>query len=154
MSDDHKFLRELDALGLGEGSYRAILLLPLIEVAWADNEIQKQERDAILSYGEGNQLLAGPARKVVEDWLTERPTQDFFDRGREVLVRLAHKPDGFGREIKPHQVDDIVEYCDIIAESAGGLFGMFFQTSNEEQEAIRNISNHIARLHQEHYEPE
>ena len=47
--------------------------------------------------------------------------------------------DGFGREIKPHQVDDIVEYCDIIAESAGGLFGMFFQTSSEEQEAARQL---------------
>ncbi|MEZ4319866.1 MAG: hypothetical protein R3F61_20315 [Myxococcota bacterium] len=152
MSDDQKFVRELDALGLDESSYRAILLLPLIEVAWADNEIQKQERDAILGYGEGNQLLAGKARQVVEEWLTERPTKDYFERGREVLVRLAHKPDGFGRDIGPHQVDDIVEYCDIIAESAGGLFGMFFQTSAEEQEAIRNISNHIARLHQDNFD--
>jgi len=152
MSDDKTFLRDLDALGLDASSYRAILLLPLIEVAWADDAIQAPERDAILGYGEGNQLLADGARAVVEEWLTERPSRDFFERGRAILVRLAHKPDGFGREIKPHQVDDIVEYCDIIAESAGGLLGMFFQTSAGEQQAIREIGHHIARLHQEHYE--
>ena len=150
--DDEQVIKALDALGLDSDSYRAILLLPLVEVAWADNEIQPQERKEILSYAEGNALLAGRAHDVVQEWLTERPTRDYFARGREVLVNLAHKPDGFGRDIGPHQVDDIVEYCDIIAESAGGIFGMFFQTSAEEQEAIRDIGLHIAKLHQQHFD--
>lgn len=152
MDVDKKFLRALDALGLNDSSYRAILLLPLIEVAWADGEIQKEEREAILGYGEGNQLLAGEARTAIEEWLTERPSSDFFARGREILVELAHKPDGFGKDINPHKVDDIVEYCNVIADSAGGLFGMFFQSSAGEKEAISDIALHIARLHQEHYD--
>lgn len=144
--------KQLDALGLDNESYRAILLLPLIEVAWADQEIQEKERETILGYGEGNQLLAGSARDVVEDWLTNRPSDDFFERGRAVLVALAHDREGLGRDIGPGTVDAIVEYCEVVAESAGGLFGMFFQTSQSEQLAIRNIANHIARLHQEHHD--
>lgn len=137
----------LDALGLREDSYRAILLLPLVEVAWADGEIQPEERREILSFAEGNQLLHGAARAVVDDWLTDRPTADYFARGRAVLVKLAHKPDGFGRDIHPGHVDDVVDYCSVVADSAGGLFGMFFQTTDAEKVAIRQIANHIAKLH-------
>lgn len=148
--NDEVVKRELDALGLREDSYRAILLLPLVEVAWADGEIQAAEREEILSYGSGNQLLEGGARAVVEDWLTERPSPDYFARGRAALVRLAHKPDGFGRDIRPGDVDNVVAYCDVIADSAGGLFGMFFQTSEAERVAIRQIAHSVAALHTEH----
>lgn len=146
---DAKLVRELDALGLSQEAYRAILLLPLVEVAWVDGEIQPQERVEILSYAEGNQLLAGDAHKVVEDWLTNRPTDDYFARGRKVLVRLAHQSEGFANDIGPGEVDDIVQYCEVVADSAGGLFGRFFRSSSEEKEAIRKIAVHVARLSSE-----
>lgn len=148
--NDEQVKKELDALGLSEASYRAILLLPLVEVAWADGEIQAQEREEILSYAEGNRLLEGGAHAVVEDWLTERPSADYFERGRAALVRLAHYQDGFGRDIHPAHVDDVLEYCTVVAEAAGGLFGMFFQTSDAERVAMHEIAVHIARLHAEH----
>lgn len=146
-----RIFKVLDALGLDHESYRAILLLPLIEVAWADGEIQAPERETILGYGEGNQLLAGRAHDVVQDWLTNRPSDDFFERGRAVLVELAHDKEGLGRDIGFGAVDAVVEYCEVVAESSGGLFGMFFQTSQSETLAIRKIAEHIARLHQEHH---
>lgn len=148
--NDERVKVELDALGLREDTYRAILLLPLVEVAWADGEIQAEEREEILSYAEGNRLLAGDAHRVVEDWLTDRPTEDYFERGRAALVKLAHYKDGFGRDIHPAHVDDVLDYCNVVADAAGGVFGMFFQTSDAEKVAIRKIAHHIARLHAEH----
>lgn len=148
MSD--RIRKDLDALGLDTETYRAILLLPLIQVAWADQEIQPAERDAILGYGEGNQLLAGRARDVVEEWLTTRPTDDFFDRGRAVLVALAHDREGLGKGIGPGAVDAIVEYCTVVAESAGGVLG-FFQVSRAESQAIQAIATEIAALHARHH---
>lgn len=147
---DAKLLRQLDALGLNQDSYRAILLLPLVEVAWVDGEIQAQERDEILSYAEGNQLLAGGAHAVVEDWLTNRPTEDYFSRGRKILVRLAHEAEGIASDIGPKEVDDILGYCEVVADSAGGLFGRFFRSSAEEKEAIRKIAIHVASLSSEY----
>ena len=147
---DAKLVMELDALGLSKEAYRAILLLPLVEVAWVDGEVQPKERDEILSYAEGNQLLAGDAHRVVEDWLTNRPSDDYFTRGRKVLVRLAHESEGFASDIGPGQVDDILGYCEVVADSAGGLFGRFFRSSSDEKEAIRKIAVHVARLSSEY----
>lgn len=148
MSD--RIRKDLDALGLDVESYRAILLLPLIEVAWADGEIQAEEREAIMGYGEGNALLDGRAGTVVEEWLTVKPTEDFFERGRAVLVALAHDREGLGKDIGPGKVDAIVEYCTVVAESAGGILG-FFQVSQAESLAIKNIATHVARLHADHH---
>ncbi|MCB9693171.1 MAG: TerB family tellurite resistance protein [Alphaproteobacteria bacterium] len=147
--DDRAVMQALDALGLRDDSYRAILLLPLVEVAWADGEVQPQERAEILSYAEGNRLLEGGAAAVVEEWLTERPTDDYFERGRAALVLLAHHKEGFGADIDPAHVDEVVEYCTVVADAAGGLFGRFFQTSEAEKVAMRKIAQHIARLHAE-----
>lgn len=141
-------MKDLDALGLDPDTYRVVLLLPLIEVAWADGEIQAGERDAILGFAKGNDLLAGRSHSVVEDWLTDRPSADYFERARAALVKLAH--DGaFGPEVSPAQVDDVVEYCSVIASSAGGFMG-YFHTSAEEEVAMRKIATHVARLQAEH----
>ncbi|MCB9676253.1 MAG: hypothetical protein H6737_14115 [Alphaproteobacteria bacterium] len=136
---------ELDELGLDEGSYRAILLLPLVEVAWADGAVQPREREAILAYGEGNALLAGGARDVLEGWLATRPDHVTFARGRSILVELANATEHLEGLDKAH-IDDVVAHCTNIAESAGGLFDRFFTASDAEREAIRQIAMHIARL--------
>ena len=91
--------------------------------------------------------IQGQGKQVVENWLTTRPDDDYFELGRSVLVRLAHKRRGLGREFKPETVDNIVEFCSIVAEAAGGVFGLFWQTSGDERAAIRQIANHISELH-------
>lgn len=148
---DRTLLTELDSLGLSKEAYRAILLLPLVEVAWVDGEIQPSERIEILSYAEGNQLLAGEAHAIVEGWLSERPAPDYFARGRAVLVKLANKSQNFAADVGPADVDDILAYCEVIADSAGGLFNTFFRSSEAEREAIRQIAVHVARLNA-HYQ--
>jgi hypothetical protein len=136
---------ELEELGLTEDSYRAILLLPLVEVAWVDGLIQPAERDAILAYGEGNALLAGGARDMLEGWLQTRPDHVTFARGRAILVELAHSAHPL-EALDAQHIGDVVEHCQSIAESAGGLFGRFFTASDAEKEAIQQIAMHIARL--------
>lgn len=150
MDLDPKVQAELDELGLDEDSYRAILLLPLVEVAWVDGIIQPGEREAILAYGEGNALLAGGAREVLEGWLETRPDHVTFARGRSILVELAHRPEGL-EDLDVAHISDVVAHCQAIAESAGGLFDRFFTASAEEKKAIEQIAMHIARLNS-HYE--
>ncbi|MEZ4321127.1 MAG: hypothetical protein R3F61_26850 [Myxococcota bacterium] len=145
MDLDPHIRAELDELGLNEDSYRAILLLPLVEVAWVDGVIQPREREAILAYGEGNALLAGGARDVLEGWLAERPDHVTFARGRSILVELAHTS-GAPEALDTQHIDDVLAHCEQIAESAGGLFDRFFTSSQAEKEAIRQIAVHIARL--------
>ena len=45
---DAESVRELASLGLDKRNYKAVCLLPLVEIAWADGVVQPGERTAIL----------------------------------------------------------------------------------------------------------
>ena len=144
--NDLELIAQLHTLGLDAESFRAVALLPLIEVAWADEKIQPQERKSILLIAKGHNLLVGAAADVVERWLTRRPTPEEFERGRKVLAILAHRRSGLGSDMPEHVIDTIVELCSVVAESAGGLFGVLFTVSSEERRTIRRITDHLEQV--------
>jgi tellurite resistance protein len=141
--NDLELIAELHKLGLDADSFRAIALLPLIEVAWVDRAVQAQERKSILLIARAHKLLEGAAANVVENWLSTRPTDETFKKGREILGILAHRKSGLGADMPEHITDTVVELCSVVAESAGGLFGVFFTVSTEERRAIHRIAEHL-----------
>lgn len=141
--NDLELIAELHKLGLDADSFRAVALLPLVEVAWADKTIQPQERKSILLIAKGHKLLEGQAAAVVDGWLTTRPSDEDFARGRTVLGTLAHRKSGLGADMPEHVAETIVELCAVVAESAGGLFGVFFTVSSDERRTIRKIADHL-----------
>jgi hypothetical protein len=142
MTED-ELIAELKALRLDEESFRAISLLPLVEVAWAEKTLAPEERKTILEIAEGHGLLRGRAHKVVEGWLTQRPHDSVMERGRRVLVHLAHRKDGLGADLPPESLDAIQEFCVHVAESAGGILGTFWKVSGEEKKAIKRITRFL-----------
>ena len=144
--NDLELIAELHKLGLDAESFRAVALLPLIEVAWADRAIQPQERRSILLIAKGHNLLVGAAADVVDRWLTSRPSDEDFERGRKMLAILAHRKHGIGADMPEHVVDTIVDLCSVVAESAGGLFGIFFKVSTEERRVIKKIADHLEKV--------
>jgi hypothetical protein len=147
--NDLELIAELHQLGLDVDSFRAVALLPLIQVAWADRQVQPQERKSILLIAKGHKLLEGRAAAVVDGWLTSRPSDEDFQRGRRVLAVLAHRRTGLGADMPEHVIDTVVDLCSVVAESAGGLFGVFFTVSTEERRTIRQIAEHLHRLEDE-----
>ncbi len=147
--NDLELIAELHKLGLDADSFRAVTLLPLVEVAWADQSVQPQERKAILLIAKGHDLLRGRAADVVEDWLTHRPSDDTFALGRRVLATLAHRKTGLGADVPEHVIETVVDLCAVVAESVGGLFGVFFTTSADERRTIRKIADHLDQVSNE-----
>lgn len=144
--NDLELIAKLQRLGLDAESFRAVALLPLIQVAWADARIQPQERKAILLIAKGHDLLVGRAEEVVQQWLAQRPNDEHFALGREVLATLAHRKEGLGADMPESVTDTVVELCSVVAESAGGLFGMMWTTSAAERKAIRQIADHLNQV--------
>src|ERR1043165_3040626 len=69
MSDD-AVLDKLVALGLKANTIAALSLVPLISVAWADGEIQDNERTAILQGAHGKGLEQGTdGYELLQTWL-------------------------------------------------------------------------------------
>lgn len=139
MTDD-ELIAELNELGIDRTSYRVAALLPLIQVAWADGEIQDKERSSILEIAEGNGMLRGAGGDVVRGWLQERPTDQALARGRRVLVALVHRHRGIGEELSPDTLDAILGRCEDVARAAGGLFDVAFTVDARERAAIKEIA--------------
>src|ERR1044071_7706979 len=78
MSDD-AVLDKLVALGLQANTIAALSLVPLISVAWADGQIQDNEREAILQGAHGKGLEQGTdGYELLQTWLAKQPSEELF----------------------------------------------------------------------------
>jgi tellurite resistance protein len=143
MNDD-ELIAELRALGIDQDSYRAVLLLPLVQVAWADGEIQPSERELILRVALGYGLVEGKAGVVLGRWLEQPPTGETIARGRRLLVALALRHSGLGSELGPETLSEIQKLCVDTARAAGGLFDTFFTVDDNERQALDEISRELS----------
>lgn len=129
---DPTTLRLLAELGMDDLSYRALPLLPLVQVAWADGEVQDAERKLIT--GLVDRFEAGEeGRRLLDDWLRFAPTAPYFRKGRDAFVTLlAKEPEhGLGATVAA----EVVDLARQVAKAAGGLFGIG-ATSRSEQQVI------------------
>lgn len=141
---DEELIRRLEYLGIDQSSYRAIALLPLVEVAWADGAVQRAEKDLIVKVAEENYFDMGDGARILQGWLESRPSEEYFAKGRELLVALAQRDRGLGADLGADTLVGLLDLCERVASSAGGLFGLAFTVESREREAIRQISRALA----------
>lgn len=137
---DAELLEELAALGIDEGSWRAVVLLPLIQVAWADGAVQEREKRLIRDVAAAWGLSHGPTGALLDRWLDHPPSEEVLARGREVLVQLAHRHRGLGADLPDDLLDTVQSFCLGVARAAGGLFHTLFTVDARERAALDTIS--------------
>jgi len=140
--DDAELLRRVAALGLDEGSGAAILLAPLVQVAWAEGHVSERERETVLEIAASRGVGPGsPARVKLESWLKTRPDDSVFDTAMEVL-RVAESV--LPIEERQERVKGVVDACRRVAEASGGglgkLLGMKSGVSGDEQAVLEAIT--------------
>ena len=107
---------------------QALPLLPLLDVAWADNEIQEGER-ALVEAEIAKRRLGIEAERVVRNWLTYRPTPDYIARGRTALIAVARRSGDL--KLDDNVLSDVVALSKAVAKAAGGLWGIGSISSSE-----------------------
>lgn len=138
--DEQEILAAMAELGIEPEMWRLVLMLPLVQVAWADDAVQDAERARILAIAQHAGLVDGQAARMLEGWLTIRPLPEDLALGRRILVALAHRQRGLGAEMDAGELDRVLALCLDVARSAGGLFGAMFSVSRAERAAIAEIS--------------
>lgn len=141
---DAELQTALERLGVEPADPRAVLLLPLVEVAWADGAVQEPERLRILEIARGYGVIGGRSEDTVRRWLTARPTPEVSALGREVVLALSHRHRGPAADWSGDVLDSVLSQCADVARAAGGLFGLAFATSAEESRALREIGVALA----------
>ena len=138
--NEQQIREALVSLGVDAAHWRVVVLLPLVQVAWADDTIQDGERRTILKIAAESGLVDDTTAPILERWLSTQPSESELHLGRQVLVALAHRQRGLGQELTPESISEIEALCVEVARSAGGLFGGAFSMSAEERIAIASIT--------------
>jgi tellurite resistance protein len=143
--DDAELLRRVGELGLDHETGAAILLAPLVQVAWAEGVVSEAEKAIVLELAASRGVTAGtPAHDKLLDWLRERPSDALFETAMEVM-RI-----GFS-VLTPAERDErirgLVAACRRIAEASGGglgrLLGLGASVSSEESELLDAITTKL-----------
>lgn len=135
---DEILVEKLNKLGIDRESLKVVILLPVVQVAWADGVVQDEERALIESIAETNGLLPGDGARILRTWLEKAPTAEYVAEGRAVLVELSRRGGAAG--LLPTVLDDVVSCCTAVAQAAGGLLGILWTVDPAEEAAIREIA--------------
>lgn len=138
---DDTLLQDLRQLGLTENSYRALLLLPLVEVAWADGRIQPAEAAAIEELARKNDFFSVEAQSLLKNWLAAPPSDSDRELGMRTLVELARRRGGAGASLKAETLQDLIELSFQVASAAGGFFGLSSPISAPERASLDRIAD-------------
>ncbi len=139
-----EILKGLHRLGIGASNHRLVLLLPLVQVAWADDTIQLAERERILEVARQAGLLDDEGFERLEGWLTDQPSDSDLALGRDILVALAHRQIGLGASVTPADLKQVQELSVEVAKAAGGLFGIAFTVSPEERATLAELEANLS----------
>ena len=99
--DTHE--RQLKNIGLGPDDYRALIMLPVVPVLWANGKLFGHARDRAIEVGREAFALERAAMDVLRRWLVRPPSWQMLDGGFEALSRLVRAVD------EPHFDLDMVQ---------------------------------------------
>jgi hypothetical protein len=137
--DDEELIHQLSALGITRETLPVLHLVPLLQVAWADGEIQDEERVLLLQAAdEAN--VTGPARTTFEGMLHKQPSPEFFDASMSFIkAMLAAMPEDKAQDAAAN----LQALTWRVADAAGGLFGLFGRVGGTEKAALRQIAERL-----------
>jgi tellurite resistance protein len=129
-------LEKLVSLGTTPQTVAALAVVPLVEVAWADGEVDDQERQAILrALADSGVSPGGIEHQLVETWLGRRPGPKLLAAWRQYVHGLCEKMND------PERVafrEEVLKSTLSVAEASGGIAGLW-KVSAAEREMIEQL---------------
>ena len=134
---DEEVLQDLQELGYKPETVMLLHLVPLIQTAWAEGNVSARERDLIVSAARSRGIAPGSAAdQQLNQWLTDRPSAEFFERALRVIRAIleARSPDARAASER-----NLLSLCTAIATASGGIVG-FGAVSEAERQILAHIS--------------
>jgi len=137
--DDKGLLQDLLAAGIRPETFACLALLPLVEVAWADGDISRRERDAVMQAAATHGIESGSAAGALLDhWLATRPEVKMVDAWKEYIAALASRlPPDRSKKL----AEEILGRARSIAATSGGILGLGAKVSVSEQFALDELEH-------------
>lgn len=138
-SIDNTLKDSLKSLGFTAETYRVLMLLPLVYVAWADGHMDDAEIERIDEIAKTRFHLGPTGLSILDGWLFERPTREYFNEGMKDLFYLAQAEDGEPL-VHPEELHDLLVHCESIARASGHALNVPTGVTKEEEDALVEIA--------------
>jgi hypothetical protein len=139
---DEELLDRLVDIGVNGEMLLAFQLLPIVEVAWADQKPDEKTVRAVLEAGETHGVAKGSkGREMLERRLTLGPAEDL----RKIWFHYA---EALKKALTPSQLaefrEDLLGMCRRVAEASGGILGLVLKTSAREQRVMDRVKEALS----------
>jgi tellurite resistance protein len=143
--DDDHLVAELKACGYDRETVRVLHLAPLLQVAWADGKISKEERLDILEAARLHGVEPDSrAHRRLESWLEHRPSDSVFRRSLRAVRAVLHAMEP---EQKHARKLGLLSLCTKVAAASGGFFGLGSKISAAERAMLAEIASEVEHAH-------
>ena len=114
-------------------------MIPLVSVAWADREMQANEKAAILTAADAAGIAKdSPASELLSAWLVEPPEGDLLDAWKGYIAAVKQSADDNAiSQLK----SSVLDTAKSVAEAAGGILGFGNKTSEAEQKVLEDLAS-------------
>ncbi len=140
---DDATLQKLADTGVDASVFAALMLVPLVEVAWSDGHVEESEKDAVLKAAETHAIARGtPPYIWLERMLVDRPDPSVLAAWKSYIAELV-------KELPPTAVEasktQMLNWVTSVAEAAGGILGFGNKVSTMEQATIHELARAYTR---------
>jgi hypothetical protein len=141
---DPAIIQELTELGFTPETVKLLPLIPVLETAWAEGGVSPEERQLLIDVARqrGVEPDSAADQQLVK-WLDQQPDASVYRRAGRLIGALFESGGSFNVTR-----DDLIKYCETIAEASGGIFGIR-KVSSSERAALARIAEEIKSRHKE-----
>jgi hypothetical protein len=132
-------------LELGSAETEAALaLVPLVEIAWADGELDRRERGAILDRARDSGLADESVdHELLEAWLGRRPDP-------KLLTAWMHMVRGISEQLGPEESGrlkaNLLDRARAVATASGGVLGIGSKVSSAKAAMLMQLEGRLRKL--------
>lgn len=136
---DPELLKKLIELNIRPETLTAVVLIPLIEVAWADGDVHQKEKEAILKAAEKNGIASNSIEyQLLEEWMTKKPDE-------QLLNTWIHYTKDLCSRLSQDEIDrlrgDLMGHANDVAQAFGGFLGLGNKISAEESRVLKTLES-------------
>jgi hypothetical protein len=139
---DEAVLDRLIELEIGPETLAALEIVPLVFVAWADGQVQPEERETIIAAAKAAGIQPQDGHyPLLEHWLKRRP-------GADMLHAWKHYVNGLCRQLDSQEIEklqhELLDRARKVAQAAGGFLGFGDKMSPAERSVLDELEQAFA----------
>lgn len=115
------------------------MLLPLVYVAWADGKMEDVEIARIDDIAKERFHFGARALAILDEWLLNRPSKEYFTEGLQELFLLAQTEEGEPL-IHPEELHELLSHAEAVARATENAFDAPHAVVPEEVTALKELA--------------